>query len=58
MISTCSSIGVIFCSESIVCVLFEEFPLLSEGVTDVARAFRARIKRSVHFLVISLDIYG
>lgn len=54
--STCSSIGVIFCSESIVCVLFDEFPLLSEGVTEVARALRARMRRSVHFLVMSLEI--
>lgn len=56
VMSTCSSMGVIFCSESIVCVLFDELPLFSDGVTDVASAFRARISRSVHFFVMSLEI--
>lgn len=56
LMSKCSSIGVIFCSESIVCVLFDELRLFSVGVIDVAKAFRAKISNSVHFFVMSLEI--
>lgn len=57
VMSKCSSMGVIFCSESRVWVLFDELMLFSVGVVDAAKAFRAMISSSVHLFVISLAIY-
>lgn len=56
VMSMCSSMGVTFCSESIVCVLFDEFRLFSVGVVDKASVFLAKISRSEHFLMMSLKI--
>lgn len=56
LMSKCSSMGVMFCSESMVCVLFDEFRLFSVGEIDMANALRAEISSSVHFFVMSLEI--